>query len=104
MWDEVTLTSSASLNPNWLAAKPLVDRTFGARKVSRHAMQFTPREVDEELARRYVREGFWRDESLGALLAAGLHDASAHPFTVRSERKPFRGTLGHVDELARRMA
>jgi acyl-CoA synthetase (AMP-forming)/AMP-acid ligase II len=67
-------------------------------------MEFTPREIDEEHTRRYVAEGFWRDESLGELLAAGLHDARDHPFTVRSDRNPFRGTLGDVDALARRLA
>ena len=67
-------------------------------------MEFTPREIDEEHARRYVAEGFWRDDSLGELLAAGLHDARDHPFTVRSDRNPFRGTLGDVDALARRLA
>ncbi len=67
-------------------------------------MDFTPRETDEEHAQRYVREGFWNDESLGALLAAGLHDASSQTFSVRSERNPYRGTLGTVDVLARRVA
>jgi acyl-CoA synthetase len=67
-------------------------------------VDFTPRETDDEHAQRYLREGFWRDESLGALLAAGLHDAAANPFTVRSDRMPFRGTLGDVDDLARRVA
>jgi acyl-CoA synthetase (AMP-forming)/AMP-acid ligase II len=67
-------------------------------------VEFTPRAIDEELARRYVREGFWRDESLGTLLAAGLHDAAAQPFVVRSDRNPYRGTLGVVDALARRVA
>jgi acyl-CoA synthetase (AMP-forming)/AMP-acid ligase II len=67
-------------------------------------MDFTPREVDEADARRYVAEGFWTDDSLGALLAAGLHEAASHPFTVRSDRRPFRGTLGDVDALARRLA
>lgn len=67
-------------------------------------MDFTPREVDEEHARRYVREGFWADESLGELLAAGLSEASAQPFVARSDRNPFRGTLGAVDDLARRVA
>ena len=41
---------------------------------------------------------------LGALLADGLHDAAAQPFTVRSDRRPYRGTLGDVDALARRVA
>jgi acyl-CoA synthetase (AMP-forming)/AMP-acid ligase II len=67
-------------------------------------MKFEPRVVDDEHTRRYLAEGFWSDESLGALLAAGLHDAATHPFTVRSDRNPFRGTLGDVDDLARRVA
>jgi acyl-CoA synthetase len=67
-------------------------------------MEFTPREVDAEYERRYVAEGFWADDGLGALLASGLHDAASHPFTVRSDRMPYRGTLGEVDALARRVA
>jgi acyl-CoA synthetase (AMP-forming)/AMP-acid ligase II len=67
-------------------------------------MDFTPRAVDEACARRYVDEGFWINESMGAVLAAGLHDASTHPFTVRSDRMPYRGTLGDVDAMARRVA
>jgi acyl-CoA synthetase len=67
-------------------------------------MDFTPREIDPELARRYVAEGFWGEDSLGALLRAGLHEAASHPFTVHSDRKPYRGTLGEVDALARRVA
>jgi len=56
------------------------------------------------LARRYVAEGFWDEASLGAVLSAGLHDAAAQSFTVRSDRRPYRGTLGDVDALARRVA
>jgi acyl-CoA synthetase len=67
-------------------------------------VDFTPREIDAERAERYVREGFWDTQSLGAILADGLHDAAALPFTVRSERNPYRGTLGDVDALARRVA
>ncbi len=67
-------------------------------------MDFTPRAVDEDDARRYVAEGFWGDDSLGALLASGLRDAASHPFTVHSDRMPFRGTLGEIDTLARRVA
>src|ERR1700688_2565121 len=67
-------------------------------------MDFTPREIDPELARRYVAEGFWGEDSLGSLLRAGLHEAASHPFTVDSDRKPYRGTLGDVDAMARRVA
>ncbi len=67
-------------------------------------VDFTPREIDAEHAQRYVAEGFWDDQTLGGLLADGLHDAASQPFTVRSERRPYRGTLGDVDTLARRVA
>jgi acyl-CoA synthetase len=67
-------------------------------------MDFTRRAVDEACARRYVDEGFWITDSMGAVLAAGLHDAATHPFTVISDRMPYRGTLGDVDAMARRVA
>jgi acyl-CoA synthetase (AMP-forming)/AMP-acid ligase II len=67
-------------------------------------MDFTPRAVDEACARRYVDEGFWISDSMGAVLAAGLREAATHPFTVRSDRMPYRGTLGDVDAMARRVA
>src|SRR5262249_57104903 len=60
--------------------------------------------IDAARTQQYVRDGFWDDRSLGRVLAEGLHDASAQPFTVRSERRPYRGTLGEVDALARRVA
>src|SRR5436190_5182605 len=68
------------------------------------SMDFTPRTVDAEHEQRYVREGFWREESLGELLGAGLHDAAGQPFVVLSDARPYRGTLGDVDALARRVA
>ena len=67
-------------------------------------MDFTPREIEPERAQRYVREGFWDDQTLGSLLADGLREAAAEPFTVRSERRPYRGTLADVDALARQVA
>jgi len=67
-------------------------------------MDFTPRAVDEACARRYVDEGFWIGDTMGAVLAAGLRDAASHPFTVRSDRMPYRGTFADVDGMARRVA
>ena len=67
-------------------------------------MDFALRTVPAERAAQYVREGFWDDQSLGQVLAAGLTDAAALPFTVRSDRKPYRGTLGDIHALARRVA
>jgi acyl-CoA synthetase len=67
-------------------------------------VDFTPLEIDAERAQRYRAEGFWDDQTFGSLLADGLREAAAQPFTVRSERRPYRGTLGDVDALARRVA
>jgi acyl-CoA synthetase len=63
-----------------------------------------PREPDATRARSYVDAGFWNDETLGAILATGLRAVPDHAFTVRSERRPFRGTFGAVDDLACRVA
>jgi acyl-CoA synthetase len=67
-------------------------------------VDFTPREIDAAHASRYLQEGFWDDQTLGSLLADGLREAAGQPFTVRSERKPYRGTLADVDAQARRVA
>jgi acyl-CoA synthetase len=63
-----------------------------------------PREPEADRARSYVRAGYWNDETLGGILATGLRAVPDHAFTVRSERRPFRGTFGDVDDLARRVA
>ncbi len=68
------------------------------------SFDWQPHPVDGAVAHRYVRDGLWTDDSLGELLAAGLHEARANPFSVRSETRPFVGTLGEVDDLARRVA
>jgi acyl-CoA synthetase (AMP-forming)/AMP-acid ligase II len=68
------------------------------------AKTFELRRIDDGLAHSYVRAGFWDDQALGRILSDGLRDAAALPFTVRSDRNPYRGTLGDVDELARRVA
>ena len=68
------------------------------------AFDWQPREPDADRARSYVRAGFWNDESLGGILASGLRSVPDHAFTVRSERRPYRGTFGEIDELACRVA
>jgi acyl-CoA synthetase len=66
--------------------------------------EWQPREPDAERARGYVRDGFWNDESLGHILATGLRAVPDHAFTVRSDRRPFRGTFAEVDDRACRVA
>ena len=51
-----------------------------------------------------MAEGFWGTTASARCSRRALHDAAAHPFTVRSDRMPYRGTLGDVDALARRVA
>lgn len=68
------------------------------------AFDWAPVVPDAARAARYRREGWWNDESLGQLLGAGLHDAAAEAFVVRSHTRGHAGTLGDVDDLARRVA
>jgi acyl-CoA synthetase (AMP-forming)/AMP-acid ligase II len=57
-----------------------------------------------EVAARYVREGFWTDDTLGAVLAGALSTHPERVFRVRSQRRPFVGTLGGLHDLALRVA
>ena len=51
-----------------------------------------------------MQAGYWNDDTLGELLARGLKRASAETFDIRSERRPYRGSLGTVDAMARSLA
>src|SRR5205085_9909083 len=62
------------------------------------------REVAPELTRRYVAEGWWTDERLGDVLAAGLDRHRRLTFRARSDVRPWTGTLGDVAALARSVA
>jgi acyl-CoA synthetase len=62
------------------------------------------REVPSELEQRYLRDGYWTDETLGQVLGNGLRENPSHPFAVRSEVHPYRGTFADVAAMARRVA
>lgn len=62
------------------------------------------RPVPADLAASYSELGYWRPESLGDVVAAGLAVAARQPFTVRSAVRPWTGTLGEVDRRARSIA
>ncbi len=68
------------------------------------SFDWQPHEPDADRTQQYVRAGYWDDQSLGDVLASGLHDAARQPFTVRSDVRPYLGSLGAVDDLARRVA
>ena len=62
------------------------------------------RTVPDELARRYVREGWWTDQTVGSMVADGLARLGNQRFTVESTVRPWRGTMGEVDRAARSFA
>ena len=62
------------------------------------------RKVDTELARRYEAEGWWTRDTIGDLVARGLSAAPDTVFRVHSAARPWAGTFGDVERLARRLA
>lgn len=62
------------------------------------------RNIPVELVSRYEEAGWWTPESLGEVLADGLHDAPDAKFRVYSAVRPWSGTFGEVESVARRLA
>ena len=62
------------------------------------------RTIPADLAERYRREGWWTSETVGDLLSAGLAAAPDTGFVVHSAVRPYTGTFGEVEHLARRLA
>jgi acyl-CoA synthetase len=62
------------------------------------------RTVAPELVRRYEAENWWTRDTIGDLLARGLEAAPGTPFRVHSEVRPWAGTFGEVERVARRLA
>lgn len=62
------------------------------------------RVVAPELAQRYEEQGWWTPDTLGDLLARGLKDNQDTTFRVHSSVRPFTGTFGDVERMARRLA
>ncbi|WP_207947078.1 AMP-binding protein [Actinomadura sp. 7K507] len=62
------------------------------------------RTVPAGLAQRYRDEGWWTEDSLGSMVAAGLGRAPRSRFHVQSAVRPYDGTLADVDRAARSLA
>jgi acyl-CoA synthetase len=62
------------------------------------------RHVPDDLAERYLAQGWWTDATLGQLVAEGLRTKAGLGFQVRSDVHPWKGTLGDVDRAARALA
>ena len=66
--------------------------------------RWSRRAVPEDRARRYRDEGWWTDQTLGEMVAAGLGRIGDVPFRVRSAVRPWQGTFADVDRSARALA
>jgi acyl-CoA synthetase (AMP-forming)/AMP-acid ligase II len=61
------------------------------------------RRVPPELERRYALEGWWTDETLGAMVARQLASHSESQVAIWSRSRPWRGSYANVDAEARRL-
>ncbi|HMK63535.1 MAG TPA: AMP-binding protein [Acidimicrobiales bacterium] len=62
------------------------------------------RSIPPALARHYAEEGFWREESLGQILTRFIEARPSLTVKIRSQRRPYVGTLAEVLWRARRLA
>jgi len=62
------------------------------------------RATPADLAAEYRARGWWDDTTVGTLVADGLAAMGSAALTVRSEVRPWRGTLGDLDRAARSLA
>jgi acyl-CoA synthetase len=62
------------------------------------------RAIPADLVRRYEEEGWWTRDTMGDLLARGLAAAPEAEFRVHSAVRPWSGTFGDVERVARRLA
>lgn len=62
------------------------------------------RNIPVELVSRYEQSGWWTRETLGQVLAGGLHAAGDTGFRVYSAVRPWSGTFRDVERVARRLA
>lgn len=62
------------------------------------------RTIPLELQQRYESMGWWTADSLGTMLADGLKSHPDVVFRVHSAVRPYEGTFGDVELVARRLA
>jgi len=65
--------------------------------------RFAVRRVPPELERRYVQEGWWTDDTLGAMAARQLASHPASKVAIWSRSRPWCGSYADVDREARRL-
>jgi acyl-CoA synthetase (AMP-forming)/AMP-acid ligase II len=62
------------------------------------------RAIPADLRARYESEGWWTRDTLGGLLSTALEGYPELPFRVHSSVRPYSGTFGDVEHVARRLA
>jgi acyl-CoA synthetase (AMP-forming)/AMP-acid ligase II len=62
------------------------------------------RQIPTPLVERYVHAGFWRDDSVGQLLARAVDARPDLTVKIRSAVRPWSGTFADVLDAARRLA
>ncbi|MDG2029157.1 MAG: AMP-binding protein [Acidimicrobiales bacterium] len=68
------------------------------------AARWNLRSVPPELVARYKADGWWTDDTLGSIVAAGLAELGNQRFAVHSTTRPFDGTFAEIDRAARSFA
>jgi acyl-CoA synthetase (AMP-forming)/AMP-acid ligase II len=71
-----------------------------SRSAERH---WTPRRIPPDLERAYVAEGWWTDDTLGAMVARALAAHPAATLAIWSRTRPWQGTYAQVEDEARRL-
>ena len=62
------------------------------------------RSVPQVVTDRYVSDGFWRDDTVGQMLAAAISARPELTFKIRSSVRPWTGTFAEVLDAAWRLA
>ena len=62
------------------------------------------RSVPQAVTDRYVSDGFWRDDTVGQMLAAAIGARPELTFKIRSSVRPWAGTFAEVFDAAWRLA
>lgn len=62
------------------------------------------RDIPAALRTRYESEGWWTSDTLGDQLCAALQSRRDVVFRVHSDQRPYAGTYGDVERVARRLA
>jgi acyl-CoA synthetase len=57
-----------------------------------------------ELAARYRADGFWNDDTMGLVLAAGMAASMDAPALFRSDVRPYMGTVADLAAMSARVA